>query len=192
MFFNLRSFIIVTSLFFLTSVTLAQKSFTPVTGIGIQSGVNLNGVRFVPSVGQKQILGYSGGFYFNYLGEKHAGLQVELNYVQRGWREESDTIPHYKRVMSYIELPFLTHFVFGQKVRVNIHLGPYISYQTAYWEEIDKPGDINGGIYYRSADRKSLYRFRIGEICLLCPGIRTDVHANRHQSGTDPGSLPDW
>ena len=65
------------------------------------------------------------GLIFRYITEKNVGLQVELNYFQRGWKE-TDSI--YSRRLNYIELPFMTHIYFGNKTRFFFNIGPKISY----------------------------------------------------------------
>ena len=76
--------------------------------------------------------GFIGGVVVQFLGEKHAGVQFELNYSQRGW-VETDTIGdnniRYKNKMDYLELPILTHVnIGGGNFRGLFNLGPYLAY----------------------------------------------------------------
>lgn len=73
-------------------------------------------------------MGYFGGVAVNYVSEKNFGLQAELNYSQRGWKEEDATTGTYQRRLNYIELPVLTHFYLGNKFRWILNLGPKIGY----------------------------------------------------------------
>lgn len=58
------------------------------------------------------------------ISERFCGIKIELNYTQRGFK---DTYGH--RRFDYIELPFMTHIKFGQKLfRFFIDFGPSISY----------------------------------------------------------------
>jgi opacity protein-like surface antigen len=76
--------------------------------------------------------GFIGGLVVQFLGEKHAGVQFELNYTQRGWIE-ADTVGEnnlkIKNKMDYIELPILTHVnIGGGKFRGLFNVGPYLGY----------------------------------------------------------------
>lgn len=93
--------------------------------IGTSHGVNGSMLLFNPNVRQTYLLGYNGGVAFRYISEKNYGLQIELNYSQRGWNEANQT---YSRRLNYIELPFLTHLYLGDKNRFIFNLGPKIGY----------------------------------------------------------------
>lgn len=100
--------------------------------IGGQAGVLASRVNFSPTVNQtvtKPLWGANAGVVFRYARHKYCGLQVELNYMQRGWREPStETTEEYSRRLDYIEIPFMSHIYFGKKVRGYINLGPQIGY----------------------------------------------------------------
>lgn len=94
--------------------------------LGAQAGVLASMVHFSPDVTQSALSPYWGtnaGIVFRYSGHKCCGLQVELNYMQRGWYE---TQTNYRRELSYLELPFLTHICFGNKFRGFVNLGPQV------------------------------------------------------------------
>lgn len=145
--------------------------------LGVQGGISLSMVHFEPAVSTVENftnghLGWNIGAVFRYAGHNHCGLQVELNYMQRGWHESIPSTPlehkaDYYRTLHYFEIPFLTHIFFGSPhFRGFINLGPQIGYcfkehergdrQTdvvAQYEPIDKPFDwgVCGGVglYYR-------------------------------------------
>ena len=79
---------------------------------------------------QKFTVGGNGGVIFRYCGNKYCGFQIELDYLQRGWREKgSDSIGEvdYKRHLHYIELPFLTHIYIGNsRGKFMFNLGPQV------------------------------------------------------------------
>ena len=80
---------------------------------------------FQPGVRQDILFGYNGGVSFRYVNERNFGLQIELNYSQRGWLERDDL---YARRLDYIELPFLTHIsTGGRRVSAFLTIGPKIS-----------------------------------------------------------------
>lgn len=101
--------------------------------LGVQGGVTASTVLFSPTVSNMSnpftngvTLGGNAGVVFRYAGHKVCGLQVELNYMHRGWREHTDTAT-YQRNLHYLELPFLMHLYFGkQAVRGFVNLGPQI------------------------------------------------------------------
>lgn len=105
--------------------------------IGIQGGSNLSKMDFTNNpdfkfteINYRQ--GFIGGFVFEYVSDKHAGLQLELNYTQRGWVENDTTAGNmlkYKNQMDYLELPFLTHVNIGNgNFRGVINMGLYAAY----------------------------------------------------------------
>lgn len=105
--------------------------------IGIHGGALGSMYTFTPRINGTEhfldaaFLSWNGGVVFRYSGHKCCGLQVELNYMQKGWREnaEREYTVHYTRKLDYIELPFLTHVYFGKpSFRAFINLGPQIGY----------------------------------------------------------------
>lgn len=149
--------------------------------IGVHGGVLASSMIFDPSVKGLDIkqspLTPNGGLVFRYAGHKVCGLQVELNYMQRGWREllqaeDGTTVVDYRRMLDYIELPLLMHIYLGREhFRGFINLGPQIGYcfrdiaiypsqyemvisSAPHHQPIDKPFDwgLAGGLgcYYRT------------------------------------------
>jgi hypothetical protein len=55
--------------------------------IGANVGVTESMVQFNPAIPQGFLMGYNGGFVFRYIAEKNVGVQIELNFSQRGWTE---------------------------------------------------------------------------------------------------------
>ena len=121
--------------FLLTSCAIYAQthSFQPEWAFGVNAGVNFSKVRFNPSIAQDLLLGATGGITARYISERNFGLQAELNYAQRGWDEQTDTIfnfNEYARLLHYIELPLMTHIYFdmGKRARGFFNLGPQIGY----------------------------------------------------------------
>jgi len=114
-------------IFLLVSTTLfAQTRLDkPEVYLGITGGATGSMVMFKPTVDQSYLLGYNGGIVFRYIAEKNVGMQAELNFSQRGWKELNG---QYSKQLNYIELPFLTHIYMGKTNRFFINLGPKISY----------------------------------------------------------------
>ncbi len=62
------------------------------------------------------------------------GFQAELNYVQKGWVENSPTSgTAITTDLTYIELPILTHLAIGRgKTKVVLEGGPYVGYLLSH------------------------------------------------------------
>ena len=145
-------------IFFLLLVTIIfaqENTFQPEWRFGVNGGITLSRVGFSPSIPQIQLLQETGGLTVRYLSESNFGLQAELNYSMRGWKQDTDTIQylyHYARSLAYLELPVLTHIYFdlGKHLRLIFNLGPQIAYhlsekilekdepQSEYFEYFDK------------------------------------------------------
>ncbi len=120
--------------------------------IGIQGGSNFAKMDFTNNQEYKFTKvnynqGFIGGVVIQYLNEKHAGIQGELNFTQRGW-SENDTIGDnnlkYNNSFNYLELPMLTHVnIGGGKLRGLFNLGPYIAYAISAKKSVK---DLNTGI----------------------------------------------
>ena len=98
------------------------------------------------------IPGYSGGIVFLYFSEPNKGLQMEINYSQKGWTEYLDSANSYNRKLDYIEFPFLSHFDIGlRKLKLSVTIGPTISYQILSREEINITDENLFKQYYTTA-----------------------------------------
>lgn len=172
-----RKSIVLCLLLCLTMCVMAQPRLrTPEMYVGVHGGVLASMVYFSPSVdGINPLtspLTPNGGVVFRYAGHKVCGLQVELNYMQRGWHEginSEDAVSEvdYRRKLRYIEIPLLMHLYFGSEhCRGFVNLGPQVGYcfsdvqlgiastsATAQYAPIQHPFDwgLSGGIgiYYR-------------------------------------------
>lgn len=108
-----------------------EKSYV---GLGFHLGYVNSNMRFILAEKEKapdysNIQGYSGGFIANLMAEKYAGVQIEVNFANRGWQESLDSTYTYKRSMRYLEIPILTHISLGKKrFRYVFNLGPYMAF----------------------------------------------------------------
>lgn len=167
------------SLFLLaiSSTLVAQPRLRhPELYIGAHAGVMASSITFNPTVKGIDLLqsplSINGGLVVRYAAHKVCALQLELNYMQRGWKEvlpATDTSPavDYRRQLDYIQLPLLMHLAFGNKFRGFLNLGPQIGYcfrdteygtknplYTHHYQPIQQPFDwgLAGGLgmYYRT------------------------------------------
>ncbi len=114
--------------------------------IGFNGGLMLNQVSFSSEVRvkEKMQLAPSFGFTARYISEKYfamiCGIQMELNYAQRGWKEDPEDLPYsYQRKMNYLELPLLAHLAFGKErgAQFFINAGPQLGFLLNEKEECD-------------------------------------------------------
>lgn len=108
----------------------AQTHYVPHIHVGVHGGMSLGRQSFSPSSPQKFLQGFNGGISVRYAEERHVGLLAELNIEQRGWAEDFEDHPfEYKRTLTYVQLPILTHIFFGgRNVKCIINLGPQLCY----------------------------------------------------------------
>lgn len=108
-----------------------------IISLGFNGGIGTNSITFIPSIKQDLSLGPVAGVTFRHISEKYFflinGLQLECNWVTRGWTEYIDDSSgnEYTRQLNYIELPFFAHLGFGREYRGfqgYFNLGPQISY----------------------------------------------------------------
>ena len=139
--------------------------------IGVNGGVNFSSISITPSFKQGKQVGPTFGLTVRYIGEKYfkmiCGIQGEVNFSQRGWKEviEDGTGDTYHRSMSYIEIPLLAHLAFGKDkgngVRFVLNLGPQIGYLISEKETMSASWDPSGRTpneqYGKMADRKFDY-----------------------------------
>jgi hypothetical protein len=128
-----KFFTVLTVLFFCRTVTGQENSFQKEWAFGFNGGVTLSEVRFFPSLTQDALQQETGGISIRYVSEKYFGIQAEVNYSLRGWKERSDTLVNpgkYSRSLAYFELPVMTYIYFdlGKRVRLLFLAGPQIGY----------------------------------------------------------------
>lgn len=94
---------------------------------GVKGGINMSRVFFTPNIQQSFIPGVNLGVTFRYIEESYFGLIAEVNFEQRGWKEDFDGAQfEYSRTLNYLQVPLLTHIYFGKDNRFFLNLGPEI------------------------------------------------------------------
>ena len=107
----------------------AQTHYQSNVAIGVKGGVDFSEVFFNPKVKQSFEQGYTAGFMVRYIEENHFGLIGELNFAQRGWKENFEEDPfNYSRDLDFIDLCFLAHIFFGSRGRFFFNAGPQVGY----------------------------------------------------------------
>lgn len=107
----------------------AQTHYSSNIALGVKGGVDLSRVNFSPSVKQSFVLGGNAGVTFRYIEENHFGLIAEVNFEQRGWKEDFEEYPfEYSRTINYVQIPLLAHIYFGRRGKFFINLGPAVGF----------------------------------------------------------------
>jgi hypothetical protein len=136
----------------------------PENYFGLNAGVTGSMINFNPTVSQSYLLGQNFGFSYKHIANKYTGLQVELNYSQRGWKETNDV---YARKLNYIELPFMTHFHFGRSFKLFFNVGPKFSYLLSESLVFDNTDASTAHQHVNTVKNKFDYGFCGGPGCLF-------------------------
>ena len=119
------------------------KDFKTELYFGAKGGSTFTKVRFYPNVVESFQQGNSGGIMFRLISEPHIGFQVEVNYTQKGWKEDSIS---YQRRLNYVSVPVMTHISLGNKAfRFTINLGPEVAYLISEEEKYNSVTTILPG-----------------------------------------------
>ncbi|MDR1371466.1 MAG: PorT family protein [Dysgonamonadaceae bacterium] len=193
----------------LDSLAPPPKPFQPEWAFGVNGGVTLSKVGFNPTVAQTTLLQYAGGITARYISERNVGLQLELNYSLRGWKEKTDSVniyrttpvspvptpddpiryTNYSRSLAYLELPILTHIYFnmGKRMRIIFLMGPQISYylneKVLESERVIDRSSINSTYYDQKVQRIFDYGILGGMGFELRTGIGSFVLDGRYYFG---------
>ena len=129
--------------------------------VGVNLGMNMTKVDFSPRIKQKSHNGMALGVTARYMCEKYfnmmCGIQAEINYTQRGWKEDIDDGSEntYSRTMNYIEVPLLAHLAFGKDAldkgtKFFINMGPQVAFflnekekMSEDWNPAYRPNGVN-------------------------------------------------
>jgi hypothetical protein len=138
--------------------------FQPEWTFGVNAGATLSRMNFHPRIPQDLLIQETGGLTVKYISEKNFGIQLELNYSLRGWKEETDTVVHfnkYSRSLAYLELPLMTHLYFslGKRARLVFNAGPQIGWNIGE-KVLEK--QINASEYPAYYDREVQRKFDYG------------------------------
>jgi hypothetical protein len=114
------------------------------TFLGLKGGYNLSLVDFSPNPEEAIdfATGISGGIILKIRNKKNLGVQLELNYTEKGFTSENlETLETTTRKLNYIEFPFYSHLYFGQKkLKIFVNAGGYLSYAFQSQLEIEVNG----------------------------------------------------
>lgn len=138
---RLRLIHIILSLLLTATLFAQPKLLKEEFYLGVQGGPTASMMFFNPVVGQKALdphLSWNAGLVFRYIGHRVCGLQAEVNYLNRGWKEQHTS---YERSMDYVQAALLSHIYFGKKARGYLNLGPEIGYLIREQYKFSDPND---------------------------------------------------
>lgn len=147
---NMKKWIIpALALFFSMPVMAQLDEVRNNLSVGVNVGMNMNKADFSPQIKQLSHTGMAFGVVARYISEKYfkmiCGIQTEVNYVQRGWKEniEDASGDKYSRTMNYLEIPMLAHLAFGKDeldrgVKFFVNAGPQIGFFLSEKEKMSE------------------------------------------------------
>lgn len=151
-------------------------AYEPEIAIGTKHGGAASTILFPSAsiVKPTYTFGYTGGVYTRLIFEKYFGLQVELNYMQRGWQEKDESF-NYVRQTHYLELPFISHIFFGKKkfrwfFNLGLNLGVYLGEKRTENFIDNNPHDHNK--VYKQHGLAVAHKFDYG----ICGGTGFEFH----------------
>lgn len=108
----------------------AEDHYVPHISAGLHGGIEASRVTFSPQIPQLWHPGLTMGLSARYAEEKLVGILAEVNYSQRGWKEDFETSPlDYSRTLHYITVPVMTHVYFGPpRCKCFFNLGPQFGF----------------------------------------------------------------
>lgn len=173
------------------SVCAVATSFGQLS-VGVKAGYGAFGINFEPqslNINQEHLYEPNFGFVAIYNDKNNAGIQLEVNYAVKGWRETDDETKdsEYKREITYLEIPMMTHAEFGRRwFRIYALLGPYIAFKQNEKTTIKNYEEIisyNRYDMYHQKIRKldfgnkigAGFRVNVGEKLSILADIRYDM-----------------
>lgn len=168
-----------TVIFFLLSVysntkLKAQNKIPPQHFVGVKGGAIYSTISLDVSTDHALVLnnGITGGIVYRYFSQKQVGIQLELNYTEKGGIDffEKSKLPdttgaidytYFNLNLKYIEFPFLMHMRIGKKNhKLKFNLGSHIGYNIYENLKFEEDGlDIN---YKKNIDSKFEFGFIFG------------------------------
>ncbi len=117
--------------------------------VGARAGYGYGSVRFFPPQETTPLWGlYSGGLSWKYYSKERllGGIEVDMLYLQRGWRRPYENSYTYIRQVNSLQIPFFwqPHIYLGaRRIRLFLNAGVTLSYNLSSTEStIQPPGSI--------------------------------------------------
>ena len=125
--------------------------------VGINGGVSMSRVDFMPEVPQDFLMGPTLGITLRYTGEKYfssiCAIVAEVNYAQMGWKQRiwdisdqpvvnptTNEAEAYSRKINYLQVPFFARLGWGrerQGVQAYFQVGPQLGFVMSENTEVN-------------------------------------------------------
>ncbi len=140
------------------------------TSIGIKQGATFSQVlfsdldfEFNTRFQQELQVGNLTGIAFKYFNQKHVGLQVELNFTQKGWTQILATGEKFKSTLNYIQMPIMTHIRIGNgKLKPFLIGGLFLSYLNAAKENTVLETETDKVLFHYTIADDQRFEFGLG------------------------------
>lgn len=137
------------------------------TSIGLKAGFTQSSANYRTSLGAfpRDVTGFNApsyGLVIEQFFEKHAGAQVELQFLTTGYAASDSVNMGNETRFTYLKVPVLSNFYLGNSGRLHIKIGPHLGYLLktndvnrviegglvipTYGQEGDKPRKIMYGL----------------------------------------------
>lgn len=137
--------------------------------VGINGGVSMSKVDFLPEVPQDQLMGPTLGMTFRYTVEKYfksiCAIVAEVNYTQMGWKQrildlndepvintQTKEAEQYQRKINYIQVPIFARLGWGRERRglqAYFQAGPQLGFMLN--ETTEANYDLSNPYLYKRA-----------------------------------------
>ncbi|MFC4666042.1 porin family protein [Falsiporphyromonas endometrii] len=138
--------IIVATIIAVTNLNAQPKPpYQPKLFVGLSGGVSMSRLAYHPKVSLDSYIGYMGGIMARAEVESFAGVQLEVNYSQRGWKEyfepDREGNPAYQMQLKWIDIPLMSNlFLRAGRFRFFLNMGPQISFMLNNQASIEGEG----------------------------------------------------
>lgn len=187
---QISRYVILLLIFWLSAFVSRSQNFNGGLMFGV-AGTQVAGDYIYPNDDTLGIYGFhkagifAGGFVNLQISESSA-FQMELEYFQKGSRQNPDSANSYSQYLfrvNYIELPVLYQYIAGKRFKFEI--GPSLGFLVNYYEEVDyyeikgsNPAakvtfQLNAGVYFNITQHLS-FNIRTNNSML---NIRSDNHS---------------
>jgi len=156
-------------IFMVTAITGSSQNFNG----GVMAGVAGTQVAGDTYYGFHKAGIFAGGF-INLQISEHSAFQMELEYFQKGSRENPDSSNNYNQYLfrvNYIELPILYQYIFNKRFR--LEAGPSMGFLVGYYEERYNE-EIKGG----NRPAKVTFQLNLGLYVNLTDRLMVNIRTN--------------
>lgn len=117
--------------------------------LGLRLGGNMTSISLLPVIADlSSDFSYGAGLSYVYSNKKNVGIQLELLYTSRKWKETFNDTLDASTDLSYVQLPLMTNISLGNgRFKYLINLGTYFAYNINKSLKSELPADHE---YYES------------------------------------------